>query len=108
MSPKMIEQARVNHAGSGVRFAIIELLVSTWMRCPATRFSTRSCVQACSKYLHDVPNCVRSLAGALRPGGWLLATVPNIHHPVRRGEAWHRILMGSKLATCTHPIDAKG
>ena len=40
---------------------------------------------------------MRSLAGALKPGGWLLATVPNIHHPVRRGEAWHRMLMGSKL-----------
>jgi hypothetical protein len=33
----------------------------------------------------------------LKPQGWLIATIPNVSHPLRRGEAWHRALMRNSI-----------
>ena len=92
-SPNMIEQARVIHADSAVRFSVIG---------PADATSGDQVFDAivCSsvlEYLQDLPDRLQSLVGALKSGGWLLATVPNIDHPVRRGEALHRLLWGNTL-----------
>ena len=91
MSPKMIEQARTLHAASGVRFVVVE---------PANLSLGERAFDAvlCSsvlEYVQNLPETLRSLANALKPGGWLLATVPNIHHPLRRQEAAQRAMMRS-------------
>jgi 2-polyprenyl-3-methyl-5-hydroxy-6-metoxy-1,4-benzoquinol methylase len=108
ISPKMIEQARVIHAGSGVRFAVI---ASGGDRKDPVAGSQAFDAIVCSsvlEYLHDLPGSLRLLAGALKPGGWLLATVPNTHHPARRGEAWHRMLMSNRLLRGLIRLTPKG
>jgi 2-polyprenyl-3-methyl-5-hydroxy-6-metoxy-1,4-benzoquinol methylase len=97
MSPKMIEQARAIHAGSGVRFAVIEPAGAHADAMPGDEAFDAIVCSSVLEYLHDLPESLRALAGALKPGGWLLATVPNIDHPVRHREAWHRMLMGNTL-----------
>jgi 2-polyprenyl-3-methyl-5-hydroxy-6-metoxy-1,4-benzoquinol methylase len=97
MSPKMIEQARAIHAGSGVRFAVIEPAGAHADAMPGDQAFDAIVCSSVLEYLHDLPESLRSLAGALKLGGWMLATVPNIHHPVRRREGWHRMLMGNTL-----------
>jgi 2-polyprenyl-3-methyl-5-hydroxy-6-metoxy-1,4-benzoquinol methylase len=95
-SANMIEQARSLHAGSGVRFTAIDPAA---MSADAQHGDQAFDVIVCSsvlEYLHDLPAGLRFLAGALRPGGWLLATVPNTAHPARRGESIHRRLMSSR------------
>jgi 2-polyprenyl-3-methyl-5-hydroxy-6-metoxy-1,4-benzoquinol methylase len=90
-SPKMIEQARALHAGSAVRFAVIE-------PGPPDADADHEAFDAvvCSsvlEYLDDLPASLRQLVAMLKPGGWLLATVPDIDHPARRHEAMQRRLM---------------
>jgi 2-polyprenyl-3-methyl-5-hydroxy-6-metoxy-1,4-benzoquinol methylase len=97
MSPTMIEQARTIHAESGVRFAVIEPAGAHVDAMPGDQAFDAIVCSSVLEYLHDLPESLRSLAGALKSGGWLLATVPNIRHPVRRREGWHRMLMGSTL-----------
>jgi 2-polyprenyl-3-methyl-5-hydroxy-6-metoxy-1,4-benzoquinol methylase len=38
------------------------------------------------EYVDDVGSCLRELARACRYGGWLVATVPNLMHPLRAVE----------------------
>ena len=90
-SPKMIEQARGLHAASGVRFAVIEAG-------PPDADADRAAFDAvvCSsvlEYVDDLPAGLRRLVAMLKPGGWLLATVPDIDHPARRHEPPQRRLM---------------
>jgi 2-polyprenyl-3-methyl-5-hydroxy-6-metoxy-1,4-benzoquinol methylase len=94
-SPKMIEQARVLHAASAVRFAVIKPTSG-----PPDAGADREAFDAivCSsvlEYVDDLPAGLRQLVAMLRPGGWLLATVPDIDHPVRRHEPVQRRLMRS-------------
>jgi SAM-dependent methyltransferase len=60
------------------------------------------------EYLRDLPASLRALAGALKPGGWLIATVPNMRHPSRRREASHRALMGSALMRALIRLTPRG
>lgn len=97
MSPKMIEQARALHAGSGVRFAVVAPAgAPAGVSLGEPAFDAILC-SSVLEYVHDLPETLRSLAAALKPAGWLLATVPNIHHPRRRGEATQRALMQMRL-----------
>jgi 2-polyprenyl-6-hydroxyphenyl methylase/3-demethylubiquinone-9 3-methyltransferase len=94
-SPKMIEQARALHAGSAVRFAVIEPTLG-----PSDAGADREAFDAvvCSsvlEYVDDLPAGLRQLVAMLKPGGWLLATVPDIDHPARRHEPMQRRLMRS-------------
>jgi 2-polyprenyl-3-methyl-5-hydroxy-6-metoxy-1,4-benzoquinol methylase len=105
-SAKMIAQARALHAGSGVRFvapadAEVEVLAGD------QSFDAVIC-SSVLEYLHDLPGSLRALAGALRPGGWLIATVPNMHHPLRRREASHRTLMGNALMRALIRLTPRG
>lgn len=96
-SPKMIDSARALHAGTGVHFAVIAPAApGTDVDLPLgdKKYDAIVC-SSVLEYLNDLPGSLRLLVGSLRPGGWLLATVPNIHHPVRRAEARHRALMGA-------------
>jgi SAM-dependent methyltransferase len=97
MSPKMIERACAIHAGAGVRFAVISPASAGTDVMPGEQAFDAIVCSSVLEYLHDLPVSLRLLVGALKPGGWLLATVPDIHHSVRRGEAWHRALMGNKM-----------
>jgi 2-polyprenyl-3-methyl-5-hydroxy-6-metoxy-1,4-benzoquinol methylase len=94
-SAKMIAQARTLHADSGVDFvapadAQAEVLAGD------QSFDAVIC-SSVLEYLHDLPASLRALAGALKPGGWLIATVPNMRHPSRRREACQRAVMGSEV-----------
>lgn len=96
-SPKMIEQAGRIHAGSGARFSVA---ISTGpdVALPSGEHGFDAII--CSsvlEYVHDAGGSVRVLVSALRPGGWLLATVPNIAHPIRRREERNRHLLQMPL-----------
>jgi ubiquinone/menaquinone biosynthesis C-methylase UbiE len=104
----MIEQARAIHSGSSVHFAFIGPLSAQADVMPDDQAFDAIVCSSVLEYLHDVPDSLRRLAGALKRGGWLLATVPNVHHPVRRGEAWHRALMGNKLLRALIRLTPKG
>jgi 2-polyprenyl-3-methyl-5-hydroxy-6-metoxy-1,4-benzoquinol methylase len=107
ISPKMIEQARAIHAGSNVRFAVIEPGVDADVMPGGETFDAIVC-SSVLEYLLDVPDSLRRLAGSLKRGGWLLATVPNVGHPIRRGEAWHRTLMANKILRALIRMTPKG
>jgi 2-polyprenyl-3-methyl-5-hydroxy-6-metoxy-1,4-benzoquinol methylase len=98
MSPNMIAQARAIHADSGVRFAVTESVGADADVEPGDGTFDAIVCSSVLEYVNDVPGSLRSLVGAVKPGGWLLATVPNGGHPVRRGEAWHRRLMSNRFA----------
>jgi SAM-dependent methyltransferase len=44
------------------------------------------------EYVGDLPACLAEIARVLRPGGWLLATVPDMSHPARAAEVRKRQL----------------
>ena len=93
-SPTMIEEARRIHTGAGVHFADIEPAgAQADVRISDQAFDAVVC-SSVLEYLHDLPESLRLLCGALKPGGCLLATVPNIDHPLRRREPIYRMLMG--------------
>jgi 2-polyprenyl-3-methyl-5-hydroxy-6-metoxy-1,4-benzoquinol methylase len=105
-SAKMIEQARALHGGSGVRFSVIEPEMAARQRTSDVAASTlgmgheRFDAVICSsvlEYLNDLPTSLRALIAMLKPHGWVIATVPNVTHQLRRGEAWHRALMRNPL-----------
>lgn len=95
MSPKMIEQARTLHAASGVRFAVVQTSNTPVALSLGERAFDAVLCSSVLEYVQNLPETLRSLAGTLKPGGWLLATVPNIHHPLRRGESAQRAMMRS-------------
>jgi 2-polyprenyl-3-methyl-5-hydroxy-6-metoxy-1,4-benzoquinol methylase len=92
-SSAMIEQARVLHAASDVRFSTVDGIE---IEAKAQRFDAVVC-SSVLEYVRDLPKTIQSLANVLKPGGYLLATVPNIDHPVRRREPMNRALMGIAL-----------
>jgi 2-polyprenyl-3-methyl-5-hydroxy-6-metoxy-1,4-benzoquinol methylase len=95
MSPKMIDQARTLHAASGVRFAVVEPANTRADLSLGERAFDAILCSSVLEYVRNLPETLHSLASALKPGGWLLATVPNIHHPLRRTEAAQRAMMRS-------------
>jgi 2-polyprenyl-3-methyl-5-hydroxy-6-metoxy-1,4-benzoquinol methylase len=94
-SLKMIEQAERLHTGVGVYFGVIAPQGADLQHSPLSGKAFDAIV--CSsvlEYVPDPPESLRLLTGLLKPGGWLLATVPNIHHRLIRRENRHRALMG--------------
>jgi 2-polyprenyl-3-methyl-5-hydroxy-6-metoxy-1,4-benzoquinol methylase len=88
-SAGMIAQARKLHAGSTARF-VEGVLPANW------RFDAVIC-SSVLEYVPDASESLRELAGALKSGGWLLATVPNVRHPLCRREALRRAIMSHAL-----------
>jgi 2-polyprenyl-3-methyl-5-hydroxy-6-metoxy-1,4-benzoquinol methylase len=105
-SAKMIAQARALHAGSGVRF-VAPADVEVEVLAGDQSFDAVVC-SSVLEYLHDLPGSLRALAGALKPGGWLIATVPNMRHPLRRREASQRTLMGNALVRALIRLTPRG
>jgi 2-polyprenyl-3-methyl-5-hydroxy-6-metoxy-1,4-benzoquinol methylase len=105
-SAKMIAQARTLHAGSGVRF-VAPADADGEVMAGAESFDAVIC-SSVLEYLYDLPGSLHALAGALRPGGWLIATVPNMRHPSRRREASHRVLMGNALMRALIRLTRRG
>jgi 2-polyprenyl-3-methyl-5-hydroxy-6-metoxy-1,4-benzoquinol methylase len=95
LSPAMIEQARALHGHSGVRFAVIETANAGTKRADEL-FDAVVC-SSVLEYMRDIAAGLGLLSDKLRPGGYLLATVPNIEHPVRRREPMHRALMSNPI-----------
>jgi 2-polyprenyl-3-methyl-5-hydroxy-6-metoxy-1,4-benzoquinol methylase len=94
-SARMIAQARALHAGSTARFVEAEEN-TTEIAAGDGSFDAVVC-SSVLEYVRDVPESLRALAGALKPSGWLLATVPNMRHPLRRREALQRAVMSHAL-----------
>ncbi len=92
-APRMIEQAEALHASSGVTFTLIDVTAGAEVSMPQGRRYDAIICSSVLEYLHDPAAALAALSRALKPGGWLLATVPDAEHPARRGEAWHRALM---------------
>ena len=107
-SAKMIEQARAIHAASSARFAVIAPAGADADVMSGDQAFDAIVCSSVLEYLLDVPDSLRLLVGALKRGGWLLATVPNVDHPIRRGEAWHRALMGNKVLRALIRLTPKG
>lgn len=108
MSPSMIAQAQVLHGGVNVRFSVIAPKADATDVAPGERTFDAIVCSSVLEYLHDLPAALRSLADALKPKGWLLATVPNVDHPVRRGETWHRRLMSNSLLRALIRLTPRG
>jgi 2-polyprenyl-3-methyl-5-hydroxy-6-metoxy-1,4-benzoquinol methylase len=88
-SAGMITQARALHAGSTACFFEAGSAVPG-------RFDAVIC-SSVLEYVYSVSESLRELAGALKPGGWLLATVPDVQHPLCRREALRRAVMSHAL-----------
>jgi len=107
-SPKMIQAAERLHADSGARFLATKPGTGD-IALPEGRHDFDAIV--CSsvlEYVQDAAGSLGVLAGALRPGGWLLATVPNAAHPVRRREARNRRLMRVPLVRAIARLTPRG
>jgi 2-polyprenyl-3-methyl-5-hydroxy-6-metoxy-1,4-benzoquinol methylase len=93
-SAKMVEQAKRIHDGSGVTFGVIvpDMEVSPTGPFAGQPFDAVVC-SSVLEYVPDPPTSLRFLESLLKPGGWLLATVPNIQHRFIRREDRHRLLM---------------
>jgi len=50
------------------------------------------------EYVEDLPGTLKELHRVLKPGGWLLATLPEMAHPIRRIEKWSSRILGLPLA----------
>jgi 2-polyprenyl-3-methyl-5-hydroxy-6-metoxy-1,4-benzoquinol methylase len=97
VSASMIAKARAIHGASGAQFSVIDpSRAQADVNLGGEIFDAIVC-SSVLEYVEDLPGSLNSLAAALKPGGWLLATVPNILHPVRHGESWHRLLMSNPM-----------
>jgi 2-polyprenyl-3-methyl-5-hydroxy-6-metoxy-1,4-benzoquinol methylase len=105
-SAQMIAQARALHAGSGARF-VAPADADGEVLAGEESFDAVIC-SSVLEYLHDLSASLGVLAGALKPGGWLIATVPNMRHPSRRREASHRALMASALMRALIRLTPRG
>lgn len=92
-SRKMIDQAKSIHGASGVKFSVTGPSAGD-IALPRDDLGFDAII--CSsvlEYVSDARGSLCVLARGLQPGGWLLATVPNDAHPVRRREARNRRLL---------------
>lgn len=108
VSARMIAKARAIHGASGARFSVIEPgRTQVDVKRDGEIFDAIVC-SSVLEYIEELPGSLYSLADALKPGGWLLATVPNIDHPARRGESWHRLLMSNPFIRSLIRLTPKG
>src|SRR5262249_7442110 len=89
ISPAMIAQAKQADRDHVVRWVSQAACTSNALPFADASFD----VVVTSSVLEYVPHlhaALNEIARVLRPGGWLIATVPDIRHPMRRRERWLR------------------
>jgi ubiquinone/menaquinone biosynthesis C-methylase UbiE len=86
-SPAMIVTARANWPGRPVDW--VTLTQGRPLPLPNARFDL-VVVSSVLEYVDDLPTMLAEIARVLRPGGFLLATVPDMDHPARRAEEGKR------------------
>jgi ubiquinone/menaquinone biosynthesis C-methylase UbiE len=85
IAERMLSVARVHFARAAVRW---HLLDPAWTRLPLVEGSVDAVVSSSVfEYLPEVSAVLAECHRLLRPGGWLIVTVPNPRTPVRRFEA---------------------
>lgn len=92
ISSVMLQAGRANPENAGIQFVEIDA------RIVKTPFESGSfdgvIASSVLEYLVTPRAWLVELRRVLRPGGWLLATVPDPDHPIRRREAWIRRFTG--------------
>lgn len=88
ISPEMLHRAAVADSSGTVQWVQLE---PGWRKLPFEA-ATFDAVAAASvlEYVDDPTSVLRECCRVLRPGGTVLCTVPNLHHPIR----WLEWLLG--------------
>jgi len=84
LSPMMIEIARTNWPGRSIEWGTLEPTADLPFADDRFDIAISSSVL---EYLQDLPAHLSQIARVVRPGGWYLATVPDMRHPARAVEA---------------------
>ena len=82
LSPAMIARARLRANGNGIGFDVLESDEPLRLPHAGARFDA-VIASSVLEYVRDPLDCFRELWRVCRPNGVLLATVPNLRHPLR-------------------------
>jgi ubiquinone/menaquinone biosynthesis C-methylase UbiE len=92
ISSVMLQAGRTNPENSGIQFLEMD---ARMMKIPLEAGSFDGVIaSSVLEYLVNPAGWLMELRRVLRSGGWLLATVPDPDHPIRRREAWIRRFTG--------------
>lgn len=83
LSPMMIEAARAKWPDRPIEWGTIEPGAN--LPFPNRRFDI-AISSSVLEYLENLPAHLSEIARVLRPGGWYLATIPDMRHPAREAE----------------------
>jgi ubiquinone/menaquinone biosynthesis C-methylase UbiE len=84
LSPMMIETARTKWPDRSIEWGTLEPTADLPFANGRFDIAISSSVL---EYLQDLPAHLSQIARVVRPGGWYLATVPDMRHPARAAEA---------------------
>ncbi len=82
LSPAMIARAKLRSNGQGICFDVVESDEPLTLPYAEAGFDV-VIASSVLEYVHDPLGCFRELGRVCRPGGVLIATVPNLCHPRR-------------------------
>jgi ubiquinone/menaquinone biosynthesis C-methylase UbiE len=86
ISPKMLRVAAARYAAERCRFVAADPRLAPALPFEGARFEA-VIASSMLEYVPDAPAELREIRRVLKPGGWLLATVPDMRHPERAAEA---------------------
>jgi SAM-dependent methyltransferase len=92
LSPAMIARARLRANGDGIGFDALESEEPLRLPHPEARFDA-VIASSVLEYVRDPLGCLQELSRVCRPNGVLLATVPNLCHPLR----WLEVVLRHRL-----------
>lgn len=85
ISPRMVETAKANAGTRAIDFAALPVGSNPQLPYEDDRFDA-AIASSVFEYVADPGPWLNELSRVLRPGGWLLLTVPDMRHPVRSAE----------------------
>ena len=85
ISPKMLRMASARYAGERCRFVAADARLAPALPFENARFDA-VIASSMLEYVPDAIGQLREIRRLLKPGGWLLATVPDMRHPERVAE----------------------